>query len=386
MVVIGGGSDDHALMRIAAERAGGAQARIAVLPLASRDPGRSGPAYVEFLSGLGLASQVIQIPGPAAAADPGVTRILRNATLLFFSGGDQSRIVSGLARTAALRAIGEAWRGGAVLAGTSAGAMPWGSQYIAGGTSVEALEKPSALDLRPGLGLAGPLLVDTHFTSRSRLGRLLVALSTRPGALAIGVDEGTAAVLDSGTISVAGAAGVAVVEGMHLVAAIRQPFSAGPFKLHRLTAGRSMPVPGDPQTSAPPTGALRTGAPPSAAPSSTAPSSTAPSSTAPLIVYDTGVWTPHGVERLLRAAVLAGKGIGVGLTALATASVDGARIRVRGGSALILDTSTATEFAVPATPSTVFVRDVSVSVVSPAVPYDLERHAPAAPTPAPWRR
>ncbi len=389
LVLIGGGNDDPDLMRLAIGRAGGPLARIAVLPLASRDPPRSGAAYVRFLSVLGFKAETTQIPNSAVAADPGTVAALGSSTVLFFSGGDQSRIVARLASTPALAAIAQAWRRGAVLAGTSAGAMPWGSQYIAGGTSVEALEKPSSLDLRPGLGIAGALLVDTHFTSRSRLGRLLVALSQRPSALALGVDEGTAAILDGDSLTAAGAGAVTVVEGVGLTTAIRSPFSAGPFVLQSLTASRSMSLPSrplasrrspEPLATSPPLGRL---VPPAAA--STAFPET-PGSASPPVTYDTGVWTPGGVDRLLRTALLAGKGVGVGLPALATASLVHGQVRVQGGPALILDTTTVTEFAVPTGPSPVYVRDVAVSVVSPGVPYDLARHAPAPPTPQPRAR
>ena len=241
LVLIGGGKDDPDLMRRAIARAGGRAARIAILPLASRDPPRSGAAYLDFLRDLATGSRAVQIASAPAAADPAVVAALASSNLLFFTGGDQSRIVTRLRFTPALGAIGEAVRRGAVLAGTSAGAMPWGSMYIAGGTSVEAIERPSALDLRPGLALAGALLVDTHFTSRGRLGRLLVAMAARPGGLALGIDEGTAAMVDGGGITIAGAGGVAVVDASGLTSAIRQPFSAGPFTMHRLTAGLSTP-------------------------------------------------------------------------------------------------------------------------------------------------
>lgn len=380
LVLIGGGKDDPELMRLAIGRAGGPEAKVAILALASRDPPRSGAAYLEFLRELGIGARTIQIPNEKAAADAATAAALRGSTLLFFSGGDQSRIVGRLRHTAALAAIGEAWRRGAVLAGTSAGAMPWGSLYIAGGSSVEAIEKPSALDLRPGLAIAGALLVDTHFTTRGRLGRLLVALASRPGALALGIDEGTAAVLDGGLVTAAGEGGVAVVEGANLSTAIRQPFSAGPFRLHRLTAGYSVPLPSGPL------GSRRPATFPSATPPPDGPRDVEGPSVLPPILFDAGVWTPGGVERLLRNSLLAGKGVGVGLTALATASFAAGQVRVHGGPALVLDTTTATEFAVPATPSAVFVRDVWVSVVSPGVPYDLTRHAPAPPMPAPRPR
>src|SRR5260370_17398181 len=60
--------------------------------------------------------------------------------------------------------------------------------------------------LAPGLGLAPGIVIDQHFRRRDRLGRLLTALSYSPGLLGVGIDEDTAAVIDSeGSLRVLGA-------------------------------------------------------------------------------------------------------------------------------------------------------------------------------------
>src|SRR5260370_21716169 len=67
--------------------------------------------------------------------------------------------------------------------------------------------------LAPGLGLARGTVMDPHFGRRDRLGRLLTALSYSPGLLGVGIDEDTAAVIDSeGSLRVLGAGAVTVVD------------------------------------------------------------------------------------------------------------------------------------------------------------------------------
>ncbi len=253
LVLIGGGPPGSAIVAQALSLAGGSGARVAVLPLASDDPEQAASAYRKYLDAFGVQSFGLLSPTHASAASPEVLRQEASADLLFFPGGDQRRLVSALDGTPLLGAILDAWMRGAVIAGTSAGAMPWGSTYIANGTSRGALadafdrdaQGRPGLELERGLRLVDDLLVDTHFDEDQRLGRLLLAEAATPSATAIGVDEGTAAILTGQTVHVIGAGAVTVLEAPGLLgdnamaAGPSDLFAAGPFEMERLVGGQS---------------------------------------------------------------------------------------------------------------------------------------------------
>lgn len=223
MMFIGGGADQPALMDRWMTLAGGKDQDLVVFPWASDDPARSGKAYVDMLHGQGASHVRFVLPADAPAA-------LAGARGLFFSGGDQARILAGL--TPAWRtAVAGAWKQGAAIAGTSAGAMVWGKTAILGGDPMATAwygtdPAKDGLQLGAGLGFAPELVVDTHFSQRGRVPRLSYAVASQPGAVGLGVDPETAAILTpDGSVS---------VEGHGTVSMIRvpaQPVTA-PLALH----------------------------------------------------------------------------------------------------------------------------------------------------------
>ncbi len=253
LVLLGGGPAGSAIVAQALSLAGGAGARVAILPLASDHPEQASAAYRRYLDAFGVQSFGLLSPTKASAASPAVLREEASADLLFFPGGDQRRLVSALAGTPLLGAVFDAWRRGAVVAGTSAGAMPWGDTYIANGTSqgafADAFDRDAqgrpGLELEGGLRLVDDLLVDTHFDEDQRLGRLLLAEAATPSATAIGIDGGTAAILTGQTVHVLGAGAVTVLEAPRLLgnnalsAGPSDLFAAGPFEMQRLVGGQS---------------------------------------------------------------------------------------------------------------------------------------------------
>jgi cyanophycinase len=136
---------------------------------------------------------------------------LRNAKLIFISGGDQSRFMSVVLNTPVMDAIHEAYENGSVIAGTSAGAAVMSKKMItgnqkkhpepeAGFTTIEA----ENIEITEGLGLLGNVIIDQHFIKRQRLNRLVAASIENPEELCVGIDESTAIVVNGKTASVTG--------------------------------------------------------------------------------------------------------------------------------------------------------------------------------------
>lgn len=200
-----GGAEDKSGERVVLGRfldlAGGGDrrfARVVVIPSASRRP-EAGAEYVALFTEMGAAWAVELDPTkePAHAADPAQHAAVAEATGVFMTGGDQSRLVEALAATRLLEAIRAAHERGAVVAGTSAGASAIGHPMILTGESGGFVRR-GVVDLGDGLDLARGLIVDQHFRQRDRLGRLVAAALANPASIAIGVDENTAAEVTPG--------------------------------------------------------------------------------------------------------------------------------------------------------------------------------------------
>ncbi len=137
---------------------------------------------------------------------------VRNAQLIFITGGDQNRFMKLVLKTSLHKAILEAYTNGAVVAGTSAGAAVMSKHMITGNeTSVDSGATSSFrkivrnnAEVSEGLGLIQSVIIDQHFIVRSRYNRLLTVLQKFPDHMCIGIDEATAVIIKSNKASVLG--------------------------------------------------------------------------------------------------------------------------------------------------------------------------------------
>jgi len=247
IVAVGGGEEKFdkpdILQRFVAE-AGGPEARIAILPTASAIPAERANFYSQVFTQIGAAAaNPLPILSREDAQRPEHLAAIEDATGVFMTGGDQSRLVAILAGTPALEAIHRNLVAGGALAGTSAGASAFSATMIVGGEGGLQLRR-DAVDLAPGLGVITRLIIDQHFSQRKRLGRLLTAVAIEPTKLGVGIDEDTAIVYyGSGQIEVIGSGQVFVIDGGKAVAhglSETDPtatFSLQGALLHVLTAG-----------------------------------------------------------------------------------------------------------------------------------------------------
>lgn len=136
---------------------------------------------------------------------------VRNARLIYISGGDQSRFMSVVLNTPLMDAVHEAYKKGSVIAGTSAGAAVMSKKMItgnqkkhpeadAGFVTIEA----DNIEITEGLGLLKDVIIDQHFIKRQRLNRLVAASIENPDELCIGIDESTAIIVKRKNVRVTG--------------------------------------------------------------------------------------------------------------------------------------------------------------------------------------
>ncbi len=215
LVIIGGAEDregDCIVLREFLRAAGGVKAHIAVMTAATSLPGEVGDDYIRVFERLGAESvEVVDTRNRDDSKREDLIRILQEATGIFFTGGDQSKIVDLIKDTPLDEAIHKRYEAGAVIGGTSAGAAMMPDEMIVGGASVS---NPSvdAVSMGPGMGFLPGIVIDQHFAQRGRLGRLLAALVLQPAVLGLGIDEDTGIIVNGDEFEVIGSGAVTVVD------------------------------------------------------------------------------------------------------------------------------------------------------------------------------
>lgn len=196
--------------------AGGRDAKIVVLTAATSEPREAGETYIEVFKRLGADRiWVVDTRDSDDANRVGAVRAIGEATGIFFTGGDQARIVERIKGTILADAIWKRYTEGSVIAGTSAGAAIMPEVMIVRGES-ETSPRGDVVTLGAGLGFATGVIVDQHFAQRGRLGRLLTAVLMESQVIGIGIDENTALVLEDREFTVWGEGAVTIVDPLEM--------------------------------------------------------------------------------------------------------------------------------------------------------------------------
>ena len=98
---------------------------------------------------------------------------------------------------ALLEAFRERYRGGVPFGGTSAGTAIMSPRMITGNGDFTVIDA-GQVETRPGLGLLPGVIVDQHFVKRQRENRLFGLVLAHPEELGVGIDEGTALLVEDG--------------------------------------------------------------------------------------------------------------------------------------------------------------------------------------------
>jgi cyanophycinase len=207
LVIVGGGDRPPEAMARFVAWAGGASARLLVLPWASGEPAESCDAILAELRPRGPAEVVcsphatLDANGRAAPLD-GVQKastlaLLSTSTGVFFTGGDQARIMDVLADPSLRAAVKARYAAGVVFGGTSAGAAVMSARMITGEGDFTVIDG-DAVEERPGIGFLEGVIVDQHFVRRQRENRLFGLVLKHRGERGVGIDEDTALLVSGG--------------------------------------------------------------------------------------------------------------------------------------------------------------------------------------------
>jgi len=207
LVIVGGGERPRAAMARFVLWGGGPAARLLAVTWSSIEPKESCAALLAELRvhepGLAECAPFARLDAAGKAgpldADSRARFLgqLAAATAVFFSGGDQARIMDVLADAELLRAVRERHAQGVVFGGTSAGAAALSLRMIADDGDPTVIDGDQVV-VREGLGLLPGVIVDQHFVKRQRENRLFGLVLKHPDELGVGIDEDTALLVTGG--------------------------------------------------------------------------------------------------------------------------------------------------------------------------------------------
>ena len=197
LLAIGGNEDkDENSMKILphfVKMCGGKRARILVCGTPSKKVSEKERTYRKLFEKIGVAE--VMEPDVTKRGDgehEELVKMVRHATGVFFTGGDQLRLTAIVAGTPFGNEIRHRiFNEGLVAGGTSAGAAAMSSTMFISGHSKGTVRR-SDVGLAPGLGYWRDSIIDTHFAQRGRVSRMLVVFAHNPQILGVGIDEDTA--------------------------------------------------------------------------------------------------------------------------------------------------------------------------------------------------
>jgi cyanophycinase len=163
-------------------------AEVLVLPTAAayEHPEKAVATAESWFSTLGGRARGLMVLGRADAEDAAFAAEVRASRFVYLGGGSPMHLRSVLKASPVWEALLEAWRGGAVVAGSSAGAM----------VLTDPMVDPRGGALTVGLGMVEQLAVIPHFgNENAEKVHRSIALAA-PGLPVVGLPERTALIRD----------------------------------------------------------------------------------------------------------------------------------------------------------------------------------------------
>lgn len=207
LFIVGGGILHYRVMDRFIELAGGNEARIVLISSASYYAdhdieGRLSGWYDRLADNEIASFDILHTRSRDEADTPEFSKVLDTATAVWFIGGNQNMVAPIYLGTKTEERMHALLARGGLIGGTSAGAAIMSRCMIADGKTEPILST--------GFGFLPGVIVDQHFRKRNRIDRLKRALELRPGLVGIGIDEGTALVVQGRSMEVIGESDVSM--------------------------------------------------------------------------------------------------------------------------------------------------------------------------------
>jgi cyanophycinase len=196
--------------RVLVQAAGGGPAFVLATAAARHRPDLAVENARRWFGGLGLDVEELSATKRSHVGSAEMAERARAGRFFYLIGGDPGIVPSLLAGSAVWRAIVDAWRDGAALGGSSAGAMALGEWTLVR----ERMPGDHRRRYVDALGLVPNVAVLPHFdTFGDRWVESAQAAAPRDDVVLVGPDERTAAVWRDGEWTVLGAGGVTIISG-----------------------------------------------------------------------------------------------------------------------------------------------------------------------------
>lgn len=205
LFIAGGGELTEPVLKQFVELAGGAKAKLVVIPTASESAEDPEPTkFTESWTKLGIESVTVMHTRDRVVADTDeFVKPLQEATAVWFGGGSQSRIADAYLGTKVEHELYELLKRDGTIGGSSAGAAIQSKLMIASGNPIPKIAV--------GFDFLPDAVIDQHFVKRNRQPRLEKTIAENPEHVGFGIDEGTAMIVRGRRITVVGASTVTIL-------------------------------------------------------------------------------------------------------------------------------------------------------------------------------
>ncbi len=214
LMVVGGGNRPVEATKKFVEWSGGAKSKILVITWATAEEDSSFDGTKKaFLAANPGSVEHAPIRPLDAEKRAKLVDQLKEATGIYFGGGDQNRIMDVFKDDELLKIIRSKYAAGTPVGGTSAGAAVISDPMMTGDADLKILDG-SKVGVRGGLGLIPEIMFDQHFLIRQRHNRLFGFVMQNPKYLGVGIDEGNAVlVANNRDLRVVGKTQVMFIDG-----------------------------------------------------------------------------------------------------------------------------------------------------------------------------
>lgn len=216
LVIVGGGRVGPEILTRMFDLGGGKHAPIVVIPTASgADDYPADWSGLKMFKDFGATNITLLHTKDRKVADSeAFVKPLTAARIVWFVGGRQWRLVDSYAHTRTQREIENVLARGGVVAGSSAGASIISSYMVRGARENNYIMMAPGYE--EGFGLIKGVAIDQHMLTRNRQDDLEEVVAKHPDVLGIGLDEGTAIVVQGQEFEVVGASKIAIHDGRNV--------------------------------------------------------------------------------------------------------------------------------------------------------------------------
>jgi cyanophycinase len=233
LIIVGGGNlTGTGIMETFLNRAGGASAKIIVVPTAGGNKGADGKwiVYKEDdviapWKKLGAENvHMLHTHDPKEADTEEFTKTLRDAKGVWFNGGRQWNCVDSYMNTLTYREFHNVLARGGVIGGSSAGATIQGDYLVRGAVAGSEIMMTPEPEHEHGFQFLKKSAIDQHINTRNRWDDLAPVVKKYPAFLGIGLSEGTAIVVTKDKFEVMGKWKAAIWDNTHPREPWEKPF------------------------------------------------------------------------------------------------------------------------------------------------------------------